>query len=92
MQKVYLPDLRHMRSFLNENPRYHEKISLALFVIPSREIVAEYSTQRRIVNELVGRINGEFGTINWMPILYYYRPVSREEMIELYTLFQILPL
>jgi trehalose 6-phosphate synthase/phosphatase len=75
--------------FLRDNPHYLEKISLALFVIPSREIVAEYKTQRRMVDELVGRINGEFGTITWMPILYYYRPVSREEMIELYTLSDI---
>ncbi len=75
--------------FLNENPYYLEKISLALFVIPSREIVAEYQTQRKMVDELVGRINGEFGTMNWMPILYYYRSISREEMIELYTLSDI---
>lgn len=75
--------------FLKDNPSYLEKISLALFVIPSREIVAEYQTQRKMVDELVGRINGEFGTMNWMPILYYYRSVSREEMIELYTLSDI---
>ena len=75
--------------FLKDNPGYLEKISLALFVIPSREIVAEYQSQRKMVDELVGRINGEFGTLNWMPILYYYRPVSREEMIELYTLSDI---
>jgi trehalose 6-phosphate synthase/phosphatase len=75
--------------FLREHPRYLEKITLVLFVIPSREIVAEYNTQRRMVNELVGRINGEYGTISWMPILYYYRPVTREEMIELYALCDI---
>lgn len=71
--------------FLKDNPHYLEKISLALFVIPSREIVAEYQAQKRMVDELVGRINGEFGTTDWMPVLYYYRPVTRDEMIELYT-------
>lgn len=75
--------------FLKDNPQYLEKITLALFVIPSREVVAEYQDQKRKVDELVGKINGEFGTTNWMPILYYYRPVTREEMIELYTLSDI---
>jgi trehalose 6-phosphate synthase/phosphatase len=41
------------------------------------------------VDELVGRINGEFGTMGWMPVFYYYRPVGREEMIELYTISDI---
>lgn len=81
--------LEAYESFLRDNPQYLEKITLALFVIPSREIVAYYQEQRRMVDELVGRINGEFGTMNWMPILYYYRPVTREEMTELYTLSDI---
>ncbi|MFP4367710.1 MAG: bifunctional alpha,alpha-trehalose-phosphate synthase (UDP-forming)/trehalose-phosphatase, partial [Bacteroidales bacterium] len=85
-----IPDrLEAYESFLRDNPQYLEKITLALFVIPSREIVAYYQEQRRMVDELVGRINGEFGTMNWMPILYYYRPVTREEMTELYTLSDI---
>jgi trehalose 6-phosphate synthase/phosphatase len=81
--------LEAYETFLRDNPQYLEKVSLALFVIPSREIVAEYQSQRRMVDELVGRINGEFGTMNWMPVFYYYRPVSREEMIELYTLSDV---
>ena len=81
--------LEAYETFLRDNPEFHEKISLALFVIPSREIVSEYQEQRKMVDELAGRINGEFGTINWMPVLYFYRPVSREELIELYTLADI---
>lgn len=81
--------LEAFEEFMRDNPEYLEKISLALFVIPSREIVAEYQTQKKMVDELVGRINGEFGTVNWMPVLYFYRPVSRSEMIELYTLSDV---
>ena len=81
--------LEAYEEFLKNNPEYLEKISLILFVIPSREIVAEYQDQRRQVDELVGRINGEFGTVDWIPILYYYRQVGRKELIELYTLSDI---
>ena len=81
--------LEAFEMFLKTNPRYLEKVTLALFVVPSREIVTEYKRQRRKIEELVGRINGEYGTVNWMPILYFYRPVTREETIELYTLSDI---
>jgi trehalose 6-phosphate synthase/phosphatase len=75
--------------FLRDNPEYHEKITMVMIIIPAGEIVAEYYSQKKTVNELVGRINGEYGTITWMPILYYYRTLSRQEMIELYTLSDI---
>ncbi len=81
--------LEAYEKFLQYNPDYLEKITLMLFVIPSREMVPEYQDQRRQVDELVGRINGEFGTVDWMPVLYYYRPLGRKEMIELYTLSDI---
>ncbi len=81
--------LEAFEDFLRNNPEYLEKISLALFVIPSGEMVDEYNNQKKLTDELVGRINGEFGTPDWMPVLYYYRAVSREEMTELYTLSDI---
>jgi trehalose-phosphatase len=81
--------LEAFETFLRENPRYIEKVSLVLCVIPSREVVAEYKRQRKMIDELAGRINGEFGTMNWVPVLYFYRPVSRQETIELYTISDI---
>jgi trehalose 6-phosphate synthase/phosphatase len=81
--------LEAFETFLKMYPRYIEKVSLVLCVVPSREVVAEYKRQRKLIDELAGRINGEFGTMNWVPVLYFYRPFSREEMIELYTVSDI---
>ncbi|MDD2279375.1 MAG: bifunctional alpha,alpha-trehalose-phosphate synthase (UDP-forming)/trehalose-phosphatase [Bacteroidales bacterium] len=75
--------------FLANNPEYSGKICLALFVIPSREVLVEYQTQKRTVDEMVGRINGQYGSVGWMPIWYFYRNLSKEEMVELYTVSQI---
>lgn len=75
--------------FLSTYPEYHGKICFALFVIPSREVLVEYQAQKRTVDEMVGRINGQYGTINWMPIWYFYRSLTKDEMVEMYAVSQI---
>ncbi len=81
--------LEAYEKFLESNPQYHAEICLALFVMPSREVLAEYQTLKRKVDELVGRINGTYGTATWMPIWYFYRPLTREEMVEMYSVSNI---
>lgn len=75
--------------FLSRYPQYAGKVCLALFVFPSREVLAEYQTLKRTVDEMVGRINGQYSTAEWMPIWYFYRTVSLEEKVELYTVSDI---
>jgi len=81
--------LEAYEQFLNRYPQYIEKVCLALFVIPSREVLAEYQTLKKTVDEMVGRINGQLGTAGWMPIWYFYRGVSLGEKIELYSVSDI---
>jgi trehalose 6-phosphate synthase/phosphatase len=71
--------------FLMQHPEYREQVSLFLFVNPSRENVADYQHLKKQMDELVGCINGKYGTIGWMPVWYFYRPTDRLERIELYS-------
>lgn len=81
-----IPDrLKAFELFLEKYPMYIGKVSLFLFVIPSRKTVPDYKDLKKQTDELVGRINGRFGTIGWMPVSYFYRPLNRFEMIELYN-------
>jgi trehalose 6-phosphate synthase/phosphatase len=41
------------------------------------------------VDNLVGQINGEFGTADWTPIIYIRRSVPRSELIALYALADV---
>jgi len=75
--------LKAYEKFLEVNPQYHQFISLLLFVMPSRESVEQYKILKRELDELVGRINSRFGSINWMPIWYFYRHMQIEELAEL---------
>jgi trehalose 6-phosphate synthase/phosphatase len=71
--------------FLERNPNWHEKVTFNLVVVPSRDIIFEYSENKRKLEELVGRVNGAFGKLDWQPIIYQYRSLSFEELCASYT-------
>ncbi len=81
-----IPDrIKAFELFLKIYPEYIGKVSLFLFVNPSRENVGDYQDLKREMDELVGRINGQYGSIGWMPIWYFYRATDRLESIEFYS-------
>ena len=71
--------------FLNKYPQYKEKVRLIILAVPSRSNVPQYQLLKKEVDELVGRINGDFSTVSWTPIWYFYRSVPFENLIDLYT-------
>ncbi len=77
--------LKAFRYFLQKHPEYNEKVSLVLLTVPSRTDVEQYQNLKNEVDVLVGNINGEFGTLNWNPVIYFYRSVPFESLIELYS-------
>ena len=75
--------------FLEQNPRWHGKTTLVLIVVPSRIQVEQYQQMKRQIDELVGRINGKFGSINWTPILYHYNFLPFNKLIALYNISDV---
>lgn len=71
--------------FLNKYPQYKEKVRLIILAVPSRSNVPQYQLLKKEIDELVGRINGEFSTVSWTPIWYFYRSMPFENLIDLYT-------
>ena len=56
-----------------------------MLTVPSRAAVSDYKKLKRETDEIVGRVNGEFATVNWTPIWYYYRNMDFEDLVDLYT-------
>lgn len=77
--------LEAFERFLEKNKNYHEKVSMFLLAVPSRTNVDHYMELKKTVDEMVGRINGNFGTIDWNPIRYFYRSLPFDEIVELYV-------
>ncbi|MCB0836689.1 MAG: trehalose-6-phosphate synthase, partial [Bacteroidetes bacterium] len=70
--------------FLSRNPGYQGKVTLILIVVPSRSNVEQYQSLKEGIDEMVGRINGAYGTFNWIPIRYYYRSFPFNSLSALY--------
>jgi trehalose 6-phosphate synthase/phosphatase len=77
--------LEAIKEFFALHPEWHEKVVFILVVVPSRENVERYASLKREIDELVGRINSSFGTLEWQPIRYIYRSLTFGELVGLYT-------
>ncbi len=75
--------------FLTNNPEYRGKVRLIMLTVPSRSDVNDYIKLKKQTDEIVGRVNGKFASVNWTPIWYYYRSMSFDELIDLYTISDI---
>lgn len=71
--------------FLKKYPQFQEKIRLIMLAVPSRSQVPQYQKLKQETDELVGRINGEYSTVSWTPIWYFYRALPFDNLIDLYT-------
>jgi trehalose 6-phosphate synthase/phosphatase len=81
--------LKAYELFLKENPEYLEKVNFILLSMKTNEAGLVYDSLNREVDELVGRINGNYGTITWMPVRYMNREFSIDELIDLYSLADV---
>jgi trehalose 6-phosphate synthase/phosphatase len=69
---------------LQAHPELREKVRLVQVAVPSRTGVEAYQEFRSLVDGLVGRINGAFGTPRWVPVHYIFRGLSAPDLVALY--------
>ncbi len=81
--------LEGFERFLDENPEWHNKVTLALITVPSRVGVERYQETKQQIEEMVGRINGRFGSIGWTPITYQFRSLSFNTLVALYNVSDV---
>jgi len=72
------------RRFLEEHEDCKGKVFLLQIAPPSRGEVHTYEIIRERLDELSGRINGEFAEVDWVPIRYVNQGYPREELAGFY--------
>ncbi|HEY3121814.1 MAG TPA: bifunctional alpha,alpha-trehalose-phosphate synthase (UDP-forming)/trehalose-phosphatase [Vicinamibacteria bacterium] len=78
--------LRTYRRLLERTPELRGRVVLVQVAVPSREKIPQYENLRRRVSEMVGELNGQFGTPDWTPIVYIHRGIPRSDLVALYAL------
>ncbi|MGC9143057.1 bifunctional alpha,alpha-trehalose-phosphate synthase (UDP-forming)/trehalose-phosphatase [Hydrogenobaculum sp.] len=69
---------------LKRREDFRGRVVLILNVVPSRESVEHYQRMKRQIEEKVAEINGFFGCVEWVPILYHYKSLPVNELISHY--------
>jgi trehalose 6-phosphate synthase len=70
--------------FLEKYPDRCGNVVLTQIAPPTRESVEAYADIRSELEKLAGSINGRFGELDWVPIHYIHRPVSRKLLGDIY--------
>ncbi|THK33537.1 trehalose-6-phosphate synthase [Ensifer sp. MPMI2T] len=70
--------------FLQRNKHRRRKTVLLQITPKSRDKIPAYQTVQKYVAELVGRVDGELGTIGWVPVHYINQSLSQAELARAY--------
>jgi trehalose-phosphatase len=72
---------------LKTHPEWQGKVVLLQVAVPSRTDVPEYQKLKREIDQLVGRVNGAYGSLidSYTPVEYLFRSVDMKELTALYT-------
>ncbi|WP_199192820.1 alpha,alpha-trehalose-phosphate synthase (UDP-forming) [Allosphingosinicella deserti] len=77
------------RRFLEDHEDWQGEVFLLQIAPPSRGEVHTYEKIRESLDELSGRINGEFAAVDWVPIRYVNQGYGREDLAGFYRASQI---
>jgi trehalose 6-phosphate synthase/phosphatase len=82
--------LQAVERLLAREPALADRLRYVQVAVPSRGEVDSYQRFRRQVEEIVGRINGTYGTVRSTPVHYIHRAVSMEQLVALYRAADIM--
>ncbi|XP_021773908.1 alpha,alpha-trehalose-phosphate synthase [UDP-forming] 1-like [Chenopodium quinoa] len=75
--------------FLEENPYWRDRVVLLQIAVPTRTDVTQYQKLTSQVHEIVGRINGRFGTFTRVPIHHLDRSLDFHALCALYAVTDV---
>jgi trehalose 6-phosphate synthase/phosphatase len=75
---------------LERHPRWRGRARMIQVSVPTREGVSAYRELRRQVDELVGRVNGEWSTIGWVPVQTIHRSFDEAQLRALYRAVDVM--
>lgn len=87
--KGILHRIKAFELFLEENPKYREKVVLVQIASPSRNKIEEYMTMKKEIDETVGRINGKYRNETWTPVMYFCKEISQNSLLAYYRISDI---
>lgn len=76
-----LQKLEAFETLLEAYPELHAGVTLLMVTTPPAPGMEVYEEVREAVDQVVGRINGRFGSLTWTPVHYLFRSLPFEEVV-----------
>ncbi len=83
--KGSLEKLEAFERMLERHPELLGKVTLLNIVTPAASGMEIYDSLREELDRAVGRINGRFSTLDWVPVRYFYRSLPFEDVVAHYA-------
>jgi trehalose 6-phosphate synthase/phosphatase len=87
--KGILERMEALRLFLTKYPEYLGRFSFIQIAVPSRTKIEEYNELKQRVEAGIHKINTQFGSADWTPIIYYATGMSHGELVNYYRIADI---
>ena len=83
--KGSLEKLQAFERLLELHPELAGKVTLLNIITPAAPGMEVYEALREELDRTVGRINGRFSTLGWVPVRYFYRSLPFEAVVAHYA-------
>lgn len=75
--------------FLEEYPEFRGKIELINICTPPSQGMIVYEKTQKELEQAIGKINGQYSSLEWTPIRFFFRSVPFEEVLTYYAIADV---
>lgn len=84
-----LEKINAFQIFLEQNPQLHGKVELINICTPPAAGMKIYDKVLTELEQAIGKINGKYARLDWVPIHFFFRSVPFEEVITYYAVADV---
>lgn len=84
-----LEKINAFQTFLERNPQLHGKVELINICTPPASGMKVYDKILAELEQAIGKINGKYARLDWVPIHFFFRSVPFEEVVTYYAVADV---
>ena len=88
--KGSLEKLLAFERLLEQHPELQGQVSLLTICVPAAKEMTIYSKLQTQIEQAVGRINGRFSKVGYVPVQFFFRALPFEELVAYYAVADVM--